>query len=302
MSRFQNTLRAIPYGFALLAAIAYASCMPELPSDDVVAFESADAGTQARRLTIATYNVADFDADGTAPPQHSAVARFAATEGIDVLILEEIQSAASDDDVTAFTRALEVVSHPMPHRAVTAMSDGFNAIGVWSRFPLIDVDEILEENTRTVLRFGVDAGGTPLRFFGCHLKSGDDPASRSARLREAARLEAYLTAHHDPAREPVIVLGDMNTMSDSDWADQGTLSRLRLTSDNPKNSANDLTAVNLEALPEGWTYPAMESLLDHILLSPAAMSRYRPESVRLAAPLGDGVPSPSDHLPVMLDF
>jgi endonuclease/exonuclease/phosphatase family metal-dependent hydrolase len=253
-------------------------------------------------VTIATFNVENLDRGGTAAPQYSAAARFAAAEEVEVLVLQEIQNDAAGDDESELGFALETLSYPLPYHAMSSMSDGFNAVGVWSRFPLSSVVEILPENTRTVLRFSIELENDRLWFYGCHLKSGDDATSSTTRSSEAARLEAHLVESHDPVSEPIVVLGDMNTMSEADWREGGTLSRLTLRSDNPSNTANDLAAVNFVELPETWTYPSQSSLLDHILLSKAALEHYETGSVRVPRPAGDDGRAISDHLPVVLDL
>jgi endonuclease/exonuclease/phosphatase family metal-dependent hydrolase len=288
----------------LVLLVSIQGCLPDLEGAVGGGPGNRDAGDTPppTEVTLATYNVENFDFGGTGEEQYAAVARFAATEAVDVLVLEEIQNDAAGDDEAAFTRALDDASYPMAYHSLSSMSDGFNAIGVWSRFPLSDVREILRENTRTVLRFGVQIDDDRLWCYGCHLKSGGDSLSRSRRREESARLEAYIAKNHDPASEHIAVLGDMNTMSDDDWRDGGTMSCLALRSDNPGNTANDLTAVNYRELPEGWTYPARSSLLDHLLLSPAALERYQTGSVRIPEPVNDTGRAPSDHLPVVLDL
>jgi endonuclease/exonuclease/phosphatase family metal-dependent hydrolase len=166
------------------------------------------------------------------------------------------------------------------------------------------VSEILPENTRTVLRFRVDIDSRSVWFYGCHLKAGSDLASEERRRKEAERLAAYIVDHHDPATDPIVVLGDMNTANAGDFGDGGTLSFLTLTFDNPGNLENDFTAVNYLALPETSTFPAGDRVLDHIILSPGAFGFYLEGSVEIPAPegTGAGVPGPSDHLPVTLDM
>ena len=65
---------------------------------------------------------------------------------------------------------------------------------------------------------------------------------------------------------------------------------------------NDFTAVNYEQIPDEPTSPEWNSLLDHIILSPSAMSHYVQGSVSVPHPSGDGEHGPSDHFPVMLDL
>jgi hypothetical protein len=260
-----------------------------------------DTGTEtvSVEITIAQYNVENFDLGGDADGQYGYIAQFAKDCGIDVIVVEETQS--SDGDEAGFTTALEDISYPMDFHSLSSMSDNFNSIGVWSRYPLESVSEILEENTRTIYRFSIDMGDDDqIWFYGCHLKSGTDTDSQDRRKTEAGRLETYILENHDPLSESVVVLGDMNTMSDGDWLADGTIDRLTLKSDNPGNTDNDFIDVNYTELPDEYTYPSYESLLDHVILSPEAMNHYVDGSVEIPNPGGDGDYGPSDHYPVIL--
>jgi len=257
----------------------------------------ADSGP-AEEITVATYNVEDFDLGGAAGGQYANVAAFARDYGLGVLVVVEVQP----DDEAAFANALTDVGYSMEYHSFSSMSDGFNAIGVWSRYPFLSIDELLTQNTRTVYGFEIKVGpkSEHVWFYGCHLKSGSDAASLTKRQTEAQLIESYVLDNHDPVTESVVVLGDMNTMNDEDWLAAGTIGYLTLQSDNPGNTANDFTAVNYTELPQEWTDPGWKDILDHIILSPEAMKHYVDGSVEVPHPAGDGDYGPSDHYPVVL--
>lgn len=275
------------------------SGVSRLPPDSGLDPPETSEGTT---VTLATFNVEDFDLGGDGSPQHLPVARFAQSYGVDILVLQEIQHGGPDDDAETFSRALESLDYPMPYQALTPMSDGHNAVGLWSRFPVDAAEALLPENTRTVLRARVTVGQSPVWIYGCHLKAGTAPEDVARRTAEASRLAALLLDAHDPAATPLVVLGDMNTASEGDWLQSGTLAELTLTSDNPGNADNDLVPVNRQELPENPTVAAGDLLLDHILLSAFLWERYTPGSVAVPHPDGDGPHGPSDHFPVLLDL
>ena len=194
------------FRFCFVALFFTTACFPEFELDDRQR-HSMDSGvrdtqaSESHRITVATYNVEDFDLGGKGEAQHAHVARFARASGVDVLVFQEMQHGTGSDDAELFTRALETISYAMPHHAVSTMSDGFNAIGVFSRLPLGDAAEVLPENTRTVYRFQVLIGQIPLWFYGCHLKSGTDAASRGKRKQEAMRLASFIIESHNLVAE-----------------------------------------------------------------------------------------------------
>lgn len=257
--------------------------------------ETPDAGASVA-VTIATYNVEKFDLGGDAKGQYAHVAAFAADAAVDILVLEEVQKDANGDDEVEFSAALDEQMYPMPYVGFSSMSDGFNALAVWSRFPLSDLEEILPLNTRSVYRFASEINGTRVLFFACHLKSGSDEDAFETRRAEAERLARYITAEVDLNPYPVVVLGDMNTMTDADFAASGTLQILTLSA----NGDELLMPVNWTNLPDMPTYPSTGDILDHILLSPSALSAYVEDSVEVSQPEGDGPFGPSDHYPLLL--
>lgn len=295
-------------GFFICAAVVAGAIFGCFPDWDTQLEGSKDADTEDRNsdepttVTVCAYNVENFDLGGDADGQYDRIAEFVADRDVDILAVEEIQNNADGDDASLFGEALENASHPMPYSGMSAMSDGFNALGVWSRFPLSDMAEILSENTRTVYRFTADIDGASIVFFVCHLKSGSDEKSLAKRTTEASRIEQHIVRKYDPASQNIILLGDMNTMCDADFEASGTLSYLSLQSNNPENTTDDFIPVNLTELPDAPTYPSYGSILDHILLSPAAHALYIAGSIQIPTPDGGGPHGPSDHYPVMLSL
>ncbi len=301
-SRQFTILFSSRHRFAVLATLFLCigcelSFPPGCAPDECQFQQDPDSGIDSPfEIKLATYNVNDFDLDGTADSQADHVARFVAEMGIDVIVLEEVQT----EDQSEFSAALEAVDYAMDFVAVSSMSDGYNAIGVWSRYP-ISTEEILTGHVRRVLRVDAQVSDvSTVSLYGCHLKSGTGFDDLEERINQARELEVYLKKNHDPNLENVVVLGDMNTMSEGDWTPGGTMDALTLKSDNPGAPENDFIPVNHTYLPDQWTNPGWESLLDHIILSPHAMDNYVEGSVQILHPKGDGPFGPSDHYPVHL--
>jgi len=262
-------------------------------------------------LTVATYNVENFDLGGEQAPQYGNIAAFVKNEGVEVLLVNEMQT--NDGDIAGFTEALKALDYAMPYFGSTLMSDGYNAIAAWSRYPLSGQSEVLgTDGPRTILRFKVTAGNRDIWFYGCHLKSGPDLSSFNRRVDQSAALEQYVKVNHDPVNDLIVLLGDMNTMGyedgdnvNEDFAPAGTLEKLELKSDG--TGANDFIPVNHKQIFSSYTYPGYneiyKSLLDHIILSPTLYeNHYRSGSVRVPRPAGDGTYGPSDHYPVVLEL
>ena len=282
----------------MIAVFLFTSaCFPE------VDFDSSSSGTPdagetdaLTEVTVATFNVENFDLGGDAEGQYDRVAAFAAGYGVDILVLEEVQQDGSGDDETLFSEALAAAEYEMPYVGFSSMSDGFNALAVWSRYPLSGFEEILPANTRTAIRFEADVEKTVFHFVGCHLKSGDDAEAVALRLEEATRTAAYIDEAFDLSTDAVVLLGDMNTMTDTDFASSGTIDVLDLSF----SGRGSLYPVNWNELPDAPTYPSTGSVLDHIFLSPLLREAYVEGSVAVLHPEGDGPCGPSDHCPVLV--
>ena len=281
--------------------LALFGCFPD------VDFDSSGSGTRDAgetveetdahlEVTLATFNVENFDLGGEAEGQYDHVAAFAAEFRVDILVLEEVQKDGSFDDEALFSEALAAAGYEMPYVAFSTMSDGFNALAVWSRYPLSGFEEILPANTRTAIRFEADADKAVLSFVGCHLKSGADGEAFALRREEATRIAAYIDESFDLSTDAVVLLGDLNTMTDADFASSGTLDVLDLSF----SGKGSLYPVNWRELPDTPTYPSTGSVLDHIFVSPSIREAYVEGSVAVPRPEGDGPCGPSDHCPVLV--
>ncbi len=262
-------------------------------------------------VTIATYNVENFDLGGDEKAQYSYIAQFAMDENIEILVVQEMQTR--DSDISGFSTALTNIGYPMVFQGNTSMSDGFNAIGVWSKYPIPVQENILNSaGPRSIYRFKVQVGVNEIWFYGCHLKSGAKKYAFEIRVEQAAKLEEYITNNHDLQNDNIVILGDMNTMGynggvNEDFTAKGTLVHLEFRSDD--DETNDFTAVNYRLLDssEHYTFPGenekYKSLLDHIILSRNAMkNHYETGSVYIPRQDGFGEHEPSDHYPVVLEL
>jgi len=292
---------------------------------------SWSAAAPGSEIRIAYLNAEDFNSDKDAGTgTYGVVADLILTNAIDIMLFCE----NSPWDARMLGEALSARGISMTHRITTSNTsnpedDGIfdDEISLWSRFAITDFSQVLRgyyldpvSNTsvnapRYILRACVDVGGRSFWFYGGHLKAtstatlADDIKRRRA---QAHALENYIKANHNPVTDYIVILGDMNTTERPgdtseavpDFDDAGTLGRLTLKSDNPGNTANDFTAVNATHLPMpgGYTWASYtgtwQSLLDHIILSPALYARYVPGSVAI---LFKGIePRISDHYPVTL--
>lgn len=110
---------------------------------------STASSTSATTLVIMTYNVEKFDKGGDIPSgTYAAIANTVKTNSTDIINLCEVES--SDSDETSFSSALTTAGWAMNYHAFSSMSDNYNSIGHFSRYPVSDVSEILASNTRTV--------------------------------------------------------------------------------------------------------------------------------------------------------
>lgn len=280
-------------------------------SDSSLASSSAASSTGGDTpLTVVSYNVENFDASGS----YSTIANYVKNNSVDVIVLLEVQSPGQDGDTTGdetpFASALNSAGYTMQyHQFLDA--DGWNSIGFFSRYPVSGVTTVVDgtytdpvsgnskEAVRPIVKFQITAeNNTPVWFYGAHLRAKD--TGLEERRAQAHALEEYIKNNHDMTTDRIVVCGDLNTTEDygsnNDFDDDGTLGYLSLKSDNPGNTANDFTAVNYTFIPTDYTYPSYSSLLDHILLSPAAYSGYVNGSVDVSDVYA------SDHKPVILTF
>jgi len=277
---------------------------------------------------VAFFNAEDFNSDSLAGTgTWGTVADLVATNGIDILILSETEPY----DAPRFSQALSDRGVAMDWRMTTSNTTDPNEdyllkdeISVWSRFAITGYSQVVRGfypdpvsgNTvsapRYIARVNIQVGSRSFWVYGGHLKAADEEIDRQRRRAQAHALEEYIKSNHSEENDWILVCGDMNTITPSiEFIDAGTIGYLTMKSDNPGNTANDFTAVNLThlPLPDGYTWRSpiwpdpkafADAILDHVILSPALYARYVPGSVRI---LMKGVsPRISDHYPVMLDL
>lgn len=262
-----------------------------------------------------TYNVENFDKGGDiASGTYTEIANIVKTNNTDIINLCEVQS--TDNDEASFNAALTASGWPMAHHAFSSLSDNYNSIGYFSRYPISDVSEILSANARTIYRYKMTVEDKEIWFYGCHLKSSTNSASEKRRKKEAKRLANYIRGnHHDLASEYIVILGDMNTMNTGDWSEnppatggKSTVDYLELRDDSdPSNNFTSITRLKATINFSGagssdytttWNYPNGLPL-DHIILSPALYAKYIDET-KYRVGSGNKHTNPSDHYLVTL--
>jgi len=89
-----------------------------------------------------TYNVEKFDKGGDIPSgTYAAIANTVKTNSTDIINLCEVESSGNDE--TSFSSALTTAGWAMNYHAFSSMSDDYNSIGHFSRYPVSEVSEIL---------------------------------------------------------------------------------------------------------------------------------------------------------------
>lgn len=262
-------------------------------------------------ITIVTFNVEDFSAYNS----YTEVAEFIVSSNVDVIVFEEVQVIAQ----TQLANALSVLGSDLTNFGYSSSGGyGGDYLAYWTRWPTDSEADLLTGtltdpvsscsydfgSLRPIFRFRVNVVGNYIWFYAGHLKAeancdGTGCYSDSCikrRRAQAAALESYIKAGHDEENEYIVILGDMNTAQSTDFASGNTVDMLTLKSDNPGNTANDFIDVNYTLIPGSYTYPGYNSLLDHIILSPALYAKYVAGSVAVPHPAGN----PSDHYPVIL--
>jgi endonuclease/exonuclease/phosphatase family metal-dependent hydrolase len=300
------------------AAFLFLSCRAGTIDPPNVIFDpdlaiSADSRTDAgMAITVATWNVEGCDLGGAAPAgTYDGIAAALGNASIEIAALEEVQT----DDMPRLAAAFERAGLSYTYRASSSLSDGYNAFALVSKYPIAQAIEILPPSAKTwpraVYMVRIDIG-KGLDLYICHLKSGSDASSLSKRIAQAAALGEHIRESYDAsvATRAVVLLGDMNTMSAGDRASaRSTLSLLQLRDD--ADAANDFTSMTESLLDPAASYTwegivsgtATRSALDHIVLSPGALVRYVPGSLRIhRADPAYSMSSNSDHYPVALDI
>jgi endonuclease/exonuclease/phosphatase (EEP) superfamily protein YafD len=199
------------------------------------------------------------------------VVKLVLTEQPDFLILEEINASWLND--------LAELKATYPHKVVQPRADHFG-IGLWSKFPLLDVQivEIGESAVPTIFAVAQSPQGE-IQLVGTHpLPPG---GAEYSRLRnEQLRLLAETVAAFD---RPILLLGDLNT---TPWNHhfQNFLSQSGL-----QNSA---AGRGVQASWPSHLLP-LRIPLDHCLHSPSIGIANRRVGANSAG---------SDHFPVIVDF
>lgn len=268
---------------------------------------SSSYSGQGTAITIMTWNVLNFESSDA----YNRIATVVRNKNVDILLGCEVQT--DDADLASFGTALTNAGYWFKYRAASSMSDSYNALVVWSQWPINDSLEILkgsytDPNTgqlrftpRSIFRFRVHVFGEhDLWCYGAHLKAGNSSDDEATRRAQAHALEDYIKANHDETSAHIVVLGDMNTIdSRGEFADNKAMGYLTLKSDNPGNPGNDFVSATLIHLPaDDYTHTSYNSRLDHIILSPAASAVYVPGSVDVYHPSQYC----SDHYPVLLQL
>lgn len=260
-------------------------------------------------ITVATFNLFDL----TRPGAHANVARFIAERGIDLILFQEIQPADAADLAQSLAAEGVDMHYAFSSRGGYGGELGDDYLAVFSRTPLTAHETILGGSypdpvtgewfdfryMRPVHRVSLTVHGLDLTVYNLHLKAQvpfpECDGCLERRRAQAHALEMYILEHDAPETAPILVAGDANSALAADFEPGNTLELLTLRSDNPAGAANDLTPVNFTYRRES-THLDFDSLLDHLILSPALLSRYVPDSVEVVAPAGH----PSDHKAVLL--
>jgi endonuclease/exonuclease/phosphatase family metal-dependent hydrolase len=291
------------------AQAAQAQAVPKIDFDPPViipvSLPKTDAGVD---VTLACWNVEGLDRGGSAPlGTYDGVARAAMNSSVEIAAFEEVQT----DDATKLKAALSKAGCDLPYFSISTQSDGFNAYAVASRYPITEAVEILPPSSKTwprsLFKVSLDIG-KGLTLIVCHLKAESSGSPGLAkREAQAKALANYLRESFDEGIESecIVTLGDMNTVFENEFpGSSSTIDLLRLADDSIPE--NDFTSLPEFLLPvsdcytwEGYT----RSRLDHILLSPAAMKRLVPNTLRVYRSDPDTtMTANSDHYPLLLDL
>ncbi len=266
-------------------------------------------GACRQAVTVATFNLYDLELPGA----HANVARYIAARDIDLILFQEVQPADAADLAQSLTAEGVVMHYAFSARGGYGGDIGDDYLAVFSRFPLTAHETILGGTypdpvtgewfdfryMRPVHRVSLTVHGQDLTVYNLHLKAQvpfpECDGCLERRRAQARALETYILEHDAPETGMVLVAGDANSALAADFEPGNTLDLLTLRSDGPAGAANDLTPVNYTYRRES-THLDFDSLLDHIILSPALMRHYLPDSVEVLAPEG----RPSDHKSVLL--
>jgi exonuclease III len=252
-------------------------------------------------VTVATYNVRDFDNEDS----YMHTADFIKRQNVDIIVFEEIQPS----DQIGLNK--ELMNNEIYMTSIEFNYEQYNDhISVWSKYPVSQMESIIKGSYRDpitfekvfvpryIFRFKVLIDEHEIWFYGCHMKAGADDEDLKKRRAQAYALAEYIKNNHDEESENIVIVGDMNTVTDADLIEQGTLGYLTFTYDNFENKFNDFSAMNYTYLSnDRYTYHSYyKSIIDHIIISAPLLEKYIDNSVDVVHPEGD----PSDHYPVLL--
>jgi endonuclease/exonuclease/phosphatase family metal-dependent hydrolase len=276
------------------------------------------------QVRFGSWNLNDCDKDDNVT-RYAQIAAAIKAAGIKVLACCEIQlEGDTGADIANLQSALDAIGWSLPYSAgikVTPYgSEPPDDIAVLSAYPVTGKSTVPPASftdssgkshkwPRAMLQADLSVDSKTVHLLVGHLKAMEDDLSLAERRAEAKALAAYLrSGSFSLSSDFVIISGDMNTVAAGDRSSAGvafeaaypTLSRptldyLRLKDD--AESGNDFWASNESNLPATSTHEA-GGVLDHIILSPAALAAYIPQSVKVFIPSGDC----SDHYPVCLDL
>jgi endonuclease/exonuclease/phosphatase family metal-dependent hydrolase len=275
------------------------------------------AAARAETLTIATYNIANYNltdrmAEGVYRPQYpkpesekAALRQVIRGLGADVLALQEVGGEAF---LRELQRDLRGEGCDYPFSALLIAGDEPRHVAVLSRRPLVRVERHLDlpfnylgsrgTVRRGLLEVGVEAGGKPLTLFVVHLKSryterADDPQAEAWRSAEAVAIRDRILDGQDPRTARFVVLGDFNA-SPRDRA-------MRAIQRRGERVICELVAVE-DSRGDRWTHAYRRddsySRVDHVLVSPALTASVADQRGHIVD--GAAVAAASDHRPVVL--
>jgi endonuclease/exonuclease/phosphatase family metal-dependent hydrolase len=264
---------------------------------------------------IATWNVRDCAASdkssGERIPLHDYVALTIKEAGVDIIVLQEIQSDdAKGGDIALLSVALARAGWAMPYVAVVDVR-GEDDLAIFSRYRIAEQGPVLEPGEadpwpRSGIYASIDCGMMAIDVLGFHFKAMGDEKSERTRRAQAEALGRHLAAAYgaELATRAVVLAGDFNTANASDLgAKASTLSALRLADDNDKG--NDFLATNFSFRGAEPTFvdSRYSSVLDHIFLSPALADGFDETRVKVLQPVaGSGEIPTSDHRLVRVEI
>ncbi|HEY9055042.1 MAG TPA: endonuclease/exonuclease/phosphatase family protein [Rectinemataceae bacterium] len=242
---------------------------------------------------------------------HTLIAEAIAALKPEIALFQEIQE---DDekggDIALLSAALAKAGWAMPYLA-TVETGGQDDLAIFSRLPLSAQGSVLEPRSadpwpRPGQKAIVDWGSKRLIVYNLHLKAMSDAESERARKAQAAALAAViLGSGAEGLKESYILIGgDFNTTNPGDRDSPGsTLGLMAMKADT--DPGNDFSDPVEELRPQVPTFvdTRYRSILDHILLSPAAARALVPGSLRIVEDLPKAGAIPlSDHRPVLVDL